>query len=715
MKSWNSLTRRTILKGSMAGATAGLVKSRPQARAATMQPATSEIAARGAAKTPIGSWLPFRHIHLDFHTSPAISGVGSEFNAAEFAQMLKDARVNSITIFAKCHHGMAYYPTKVGFPHPNLKLDLLGEMLEACHRQSIVTPVYISTLYDQRAWRQHGEWRALLPDGREDGHRGHAGPTVAELGRLCINTGYANYVNSMAEEVVATYDIDGLFYDNFTYGSEGCSCPNCMLERQKLGLDSTRHEDRIRHMHIVMDRAMQQFAEIVRRKQPKATVYINGPLTLRQDPGFLRSSLRYFSHIEIESLPGGSWGYSYYPMAARRLRNLGLETRGMTGAFHRSWGDFGSVRNQAALDYECFRMLAESNMCSVGDHLHPSGKLNKVTYDRIGKTYRSIAEKEPWCRGARAVTEIASLITYEGNDGLESDLGVAAMLTQLRMQYDFIDQDEDFSRYKVLILPDSHRSGGDLEAKLRRYLAAGGKLVLSNESGLDPERKKFALPVGADYVSRWNHDSQYLEVLDAEMKGFAPMIEISYETGAAVKTAAGGTMLARCWQPYFDKTYQHFQVEQTPPSQPTDYAAVVATRSTIYFATPLFRTYARYAYAFDRDLFGHCLRRLLPNPLVKADGPSTLKATVTEQEGRRIVHLLNYVPQRRGDGVDVVEDTIPLTNVKLALRSDQQPQSVYLAPRKEVLPLQYSEGYASVTVPLVMGHQMIVFEMHKIA
>ena len=704
MKNWNTLTRRTVLKGSLAVAAAGLAKSGSYASAAT-----AEFDAREQARlATVG--LPFRHIHLDFHTSSAIIDVGTKFNATEFAEILSDARINSITIFAKCHHGMAYYPTKVGFRHPNLKFDLLGEMIEACHRQRIVTPVYISTLYDQRVWRQHGEWRVLLPDGREDGHRGHAGPTVAELGRLCINTDYADYVASMAEEVVSAYDVDGLFYDNFAYSPEGCSCANCMLEREKLGLDSTKSEDRTRHVHIVMDRAMRRFSEIVRHERPRATVFINGPLTLRQDAQFLHSSLHYYSHIEIESLPGGSWGYSYYPMAARRLRNLGLETRGMTAAFHRSWGDFGSVRNQAALDYECFRMLAEANMCSVGDHLHPSGKLNKVTYGRIGKTYRSIEEKEPWCRGAKAMTEIASLITYDGKDGAESDLGVAAMLTQLRQQFDFIDREADFSRYRVLILPDSHRIDKGLEQKLRSYLAGGGKLALSCESGLDPEGKRFALPVGADYVSPWMHDTQYLEVLDAGKERFDAMVEISYEAGEAVKASANGTVIARSWRAYFDKSYQHFQVEQTPPWQPTEYAAVVATPSTVYFAVPIFRTYARYAYAFDRDLFGYGLGRLLPKPLLKVEGPSTLEATVTEQNSRRIVHLLHYIPQRRGDGVDVVEDTIPLMNVKLALRSDRQWQKAYLAPEKEVLRIENSEEYASVAVPVVNGHQMIVFE-----
>ena len=62
--------------------------------------------------------LAFRQIHLDFHTSPLIEGVGEDFDSEEFVKTLKEAYVNSITIFAKCHHGMSYYPTKVGKVHP---------------------------------------------------------------------------------------------------------------------------------------------------------------------------------------------------------------------------------------------------------------------------------------------------------------------------------------------------------------------------------------------------------------------------------------------------------------------------------------------------------------------------------------------------------------------------------------------------------------------
>jgi hypothetical protein len=708
MAEQESVSRRTLLKGSLAFAGAELLRLRGSGEAAAPEVLAAQATVSSLSAPYDG--LPFRHIHLDCHTSPAITGVGKNFNAAEFAATLRGAAVNSITVFAKCHHGMAYYPTKIGIQHPNLNFDLLGQMIEACHREEIRTPVYISTLYDQHAWRQHGDWRSLDPNGVEEGHTGGTGPLRAQLGRLCVNTPYLDYLAAMADEVLTTYDADGIFYDNFVYDATGCSCASCVAEREKLGLDSRKQEDRVKHMHLVMDRTMQRLVTIAQAKRPKGTYFVNGPLTLRQDTDFLHTSLRYVSHIEIESLPGGNWGYSYFPMAARRLRGLGRETRGMTGAFHRSWGDFGTVRNQTALDYECFSMLAQATMCSIGDHLHPGGQLNKVTYTRVRQTYQSVEEKEPWCQGAKAVTEIGSLITYDAADGVDSDLGMAEMLTQLRQQYDLIDPSADFSKYKVLILPDSHRLDDGLQRKLVDYLASGGKLILSNESGLDHEGKRFVLPIGAEYESPWKHDDQYLEVIDAEHNGFPQMIEIAYETGTAVRPVSGGTSLARCWQSYFDKDYEHFQVEQIPPSQPTEYSAVVATSNTIYFATPIFRTYARFGYSFYRDLVGSSLRRLLAEPLVKAEGPTTMQVTVTDQSQRRIVHLLNYIPERRAPELDIVEDVIPLSNVKLSCRMNQSPRKVYLAPQRQDLHFSYANGYVETLVPTVIGHQMIVFE-----
>ena len=66
--------------------------------------------------------LRYRQIHLDFHTSEHIPDVGAGFNPDTFADTLAEARVNWVTLFAKCHHGLSYYPTRVGTMHPSLKI-----------------------------------------------------------------------------------------------------------------------------------------------------------------------------------------------------------------------------------------------------------------------------------------------------------------------------------------------------------------------------------------------------------------------------------------------------------------------------------------------------------------------------------------------------------------------------------------------------------------
>ena len=70
-------------------------------------------------------------VHLDFHTGPQIPDIGVAFDKAEFTKTLKDAKVDLITVFAKCHHGYAYFPSKLCAMHPNLKFNLLKEELEA--------------------------------------------------------------------------------------------------------------------------------------------------------------------------------------------------------------------------------------------------------------------------------------------------------------------------------------------------------------------------------------------------------------------------------------------------------------------------------------------------------------------------------------------------------------------------------------------------------
>ena len=157
--------------------------------------------------------LPYRQVHLDFHTSECVPGIGSKFDKEQFQNALKTGHVNSITIFAKCHHGWSYYPTKVNAMHPNLNFDLLGAQLEACKEINVKSPVYLSAGFDERMAREHGDWLIRHPDESLSDTKDF---TIPGYHRMCYNTPYLDKLLAEIEEVMVLYhrNFSGYFCSN---------------------------------------------------------------------------------------------------------------------------------------------------------------------------------------------------------------------------------------------------------------------------------------------------------------------------------------------------------------------------------------------------------------------------------------------------------------------------------------------------------------------
>ena len=94
----------------------------------------------------------FRQIHLDFHTALECGRLETDLTREIFVDTLQMGKVDTINIFAKCHHGYSYYPTRVGTMHPGLKsLTCWGSMIEALHSADIRCPIYVSVKWDDLA------------------------------------------------------------------------------------------------------------------------------------------------------------------------------------------------------------------------------------------------------------------------------------------------------------------------------------------------------------------------------------------------------------------------------------------------------------------------------------------------------------------------------------------------------------------------------------
>ncbi len=653
------------------------------------------------------SELPLRQIHLDFHTSEWIPDVASDFNAAEFARTLTSARVNSINVFAKCHHGYAYYDTNLGAKHPSLRIDLLGEMVEACKRAGITVNYYYSLVWDVYQSRKHPEWRALDKDGKPVG-----GPPSDAWPWMCMNTPYLDQVVAENEEIVRKYELNGAFFDILKQIPEGCFCKWCVEDRRKLQLEN----DIFRHNKSVALKVEKRLFELLRRRNPKSLCFFNSRLVIG-----VRDELDSYSHIEVESLPTGGWGYSHFQQRVRYMRTLGKETVGMTGRFHKSWGDFGGLKNQAALDYECLNFIANGAKVCVGDQLHPRGRLDAATYKRIAETYRKLEALEPWTRGARAVADIGVISTAATNPDMTTakvppvDQGFTNMLLELHHQFDVLDLDSDFAAYKVIIVPDEIRPSEKLTRKLREYQDRGGAMLVTGTSLLDGA--KFAIDLGVQYEGPAKFKGEYMVLKPGAFPGIDETPYFLYQPGVSVVAKPGTEILATYGHPYFDRTAEHFvSHKQTPMERATNEPLITRSKDgVIYVANPFFRSYSQDGYAIQKQVIAELLRMLLPKQAVLAPNlPSTAQVTMLEQRIpggiRRVVHVLYYPLTRRAPDIDIIEEPGILENVRLSVRLPQHPLAVVTVPDQKPVEFVHNEFYTTFTLPRIVGHQAIAFE-----
>jgi hypothetical protein len=126
----------------------------------------------------------------------------------------------------------------------------------------------------------------------------------------------------------------------------------------------------------------------------------------------------------------------------------------------------------------------------------------------------------------------------------------------------------------------------------------------------------------------------------------------------------------------------------------------------------VFGMYHRLGARFWKRLAMNSLALVLPEPMIRTSAPTTAQVTVTRQEseGRTMVHILHYIPERRAEQIDTIQDVIPLHDVRVALRCDEAPSRVYLAPDRAEPPCEWDNGYAEVTIPIVNGYAVLAFE-----
>ncbi|WP_164821304.1 alpha-amylase family protein [Paenibacillus koleovorans] len=653
--------------------------------------------------------LATRQVHLDFHTSEWIPEVGTRFSKENFQEALRLGKLNSITVFAKCHHSWSYYPTEAGTMHPELDFDLTGAMIEAAHEIGVKAPVYITVGWSSNDAEAMPHCVTVTQDdqvkmsnGTTEASPDEARPIVSWK-FLCPSGDYADLIYKQTREICDRYaNLDGLFYDICFH--HACWCRACVETMRAEGLNPDDLQDAETYKIRKWRRFTEQCTAILREKHPEATIFFNGGAHVHE-PVWHDTH----THIEMEDLPTTWGGYDKMPLRAKYFARYGKDYLGMTGKFHTMWGEFGGFKPADAMRFESAAMLAYGARCSIGDQMHPCGEMDLETYRLIGEAYAYVEQIEPWCFDVEETSRLGIFLS----GSTESDEGLAKILLDRQLDFDLVLESADLLRFDAVILPDQVKLNETWAQALGEFAARGGGVLLTGKSGLDEATgSRFALDIGAEHQGASPYDCDYLQLDGALAEGLVTSPFLFYEPAQQLRLT-DGEPLASIREPYFSRTYARYCSHQNTPYklEPSDSPGAVRKGSVVYLAHPIGRLYFKHGAQFHRDYLINALKLVYREPVMRIWMPSAARVRFVRQpaESRYVLHLLYGSPIQRGR-TSVIEDLPPIRAVRTVLRVEEPIRTVSLAPQGAPLSFTQRDGVIELIVPEVLCHQIVVLD-----
>ena len=645
---------------------------------------------------------PTRQVHLDFHTSEHLPDIGAEFTKEGFQDALRTGRINQINVFAKCHHSWCYYPTKVGKPHPNLKTDLLGGQIEACHELDVVAPIYVTGGWSAHDAEEHPDWCMRTIDGDfvthdwpTDAHPDDPKPTF-QWKELCVTGEYHEHMVALTDEICRLYPADGFFFDIYR-AHELCYCERCRAGMAADGID-LRDTGRVAEYRARTIRThAEEITRVIRSYHAKASIYFNGTTAIERPENFRYRLHEVNTKNDLEDLPTTWGGYDKFPLRAKVFHRERKPVVAMSGKFHTAWGEFGGFKDPKAFRFEAASMVAYGASCNFGDHLHPLGAMDATTYRNIGYAFAYVEEIEAYGPGGLP----ASSLGFWASHDLPADEGLARMLLEEQIDFDVVARGDDLSRFETIVVPSATNVLEGAGPELEAFVAAGGSLVLLGAGALAGDA--VALRCGARFVESPRVDVDYTLVGPAlhavgdateTLHRPARLPEtpfLNYDPALAFELDDTAELLATVEDPYFSRTYASYCGHQNTPNRPGIVARPAAWRhgNVIVLAHALDRMYYTHGAKVHRDLFARALRTVHTAPMVEAGLPSAGRVSLLHQPGhnRYVAHLLYGAPVERGRCL-VIEDLPELRDVTVRLRLPETVRTLRLVPHDVELPMR---------------------------
>ena len=628
-------------------------------------------------------------LFYDFHTSPVLKNIGKNFDAEAFAARLARNNIDFVSFPVRCNQGMAYYDTKIGIRHYGLDFDLFGSLVAACKKYNIKVNAYFNGGISQEESRLHPDWQAqpTVKPAITDCHPFNR--------TVCGNTPYREHLIAMALEVANKYDVAGFFVDCLAGAS--CRCECCLKKMQAEGIDPA-DEKQVNEFALRRNRELAKaFADAVKTVNPDYLLYFNGI-------GYENQLALGGSYLDFECIPTKlGCDYDYLPLMSRYMRTLGDYPRlNMTGRFNQ-WGDFGGLRSEKAIRQELVTGLANGLRPNIGDHMPPDCAVPEKVMLQNERIFAWLQEREEFYTNGVAQADMAILFPKTHQEiYLAKELrGALRLLCDLHCQFDIVTMAADWSKYRLLVLPDTVRVTADVEARLQEFLDRGGKIISSGNSGMRTDSDEFMPDWGVKLVSKKGFNPGLFEDKDA-------MAMSVYASGNLLENVNSKTiypLVAPQVEFGFDGIYAEYY--NPPQLEASKYPFLSCNGKVAHFSYNIFTGFKEFAATTLRDVLSDALEMLLPDRLVRTENlPKFVRVYLNSQPcGREVLHLTAHIPEKRTDNCEVIEDDLTILPSTIYVKTAKT--AAFSEPEHASLAVERDGEYLKISVPQFTGYSLI--------
>ena len=643
-------------------------------------------------------------MHFDFHANTSDGQIGRNLSEQSVDSLLTAVKPDFIQIDCKGHPGVTSYPSKVAnaTTAPDFARDPLAFYRAVTRKHGVDLYVHYSGVFDAAILKKHPNWGEVKADGSLD----NANTSV-----------YGPYADSLLIpqlKEVADYGVDGVWIDGDCWATVPDYSPAALARFQaETGIQTgpghelpgpgkgTPYDAFKNAARQAFIRYVGHYTDELHKHNPAFRVASNWAYSSMM-PEPITTHVDYLSG---DLTPGNSVNTA--AMEGRILAAQGQRYHKpwdlMSWSFWYQFGPAmsGDQKTAVHMQQEAAEVIAlgggfQGYIRQKNDASIPLNELPVMA--RLSQFVRA---RQPFCQGITPIPQVAVLysdVTVRkfdhklfSRDQAYRMQGVLTALLDAQFPVEVLSEHHltgRMNKYPLIVVSQQDSLAPAFRQELLDYAQQGGNLLLI---GVETT-KNFAQELGIEPIGQAVADTRWVHYNGATM--------VLNGLFQPVRTKAGV-------DPFGQINFREYggilpgTAASTRPFGKGKLMGVYADLS---------QNYMQHQSSKARDFMATLAHSLLPKPVVTVAGSHLVHVVANRLGNQLAINLINTGGRHADPRVFTYDEVPPLQNLTVTIRTKKKPRRIVQQPENKVLTYTYQAGIATVTVPSLLIHSILVIE-----